>query len=129
MHELAVCQAMLTQVEDLAIEHGTTSVDKIVVLVGLLSGVEPALLSRAFSVARCGTIACNAVLEIEIGPLVVSCKSCGQFSEAAISRLTCRHCGDWQVTVSQGEELILKSVEFSSIGSSTNTPPGRSQYV
>jgi hydrogenase nickel incorporation protein HypA/HybF len=127
MHELSICQAMLTQVERIAAEHGTPSVDKIVLLIGPLSGVEPPLLDRAFSVARCGTVAQSAAMEIQIGPIVVSCNSCGESGEVDASKLICRNCGDWRVTVRQGEELILKSVELSSIDPDTHQQ--RNRYV
>lgn len=119
MHELAICQAMLTQVEQIAAEHRSSLVEKIVLLVGPLSGVEPSLLDRAFSVARCGTVARSAAMEIEIGPIRVSCNRCGRTGAASANNLTCRHCGDWRVTVSAGEELTLKRVELSGIGATT----------
>jgi hydrogenase nickel incorporation protein HypA/HybF len=116
MHELSICQAMLSQVEQIAAEHGVSSVDRIVLLIGPLSGVEPPLLTRAFSVARCGTVAQRAEIEIQIGPILVSCNSCGTTGEASVNNLTCRKCGEWQVTVLEGGELILKSVELSVAG-------------
>jgi hydrogenase nickel incorporation protein HypA/HybF len=117
MHELSICQAMLTQVEQIAAEHGTAMVDKIVLLIGPLSGVEPTLLDRAFSVARCGTVAQDASMEIQVGPVTVFCGRCNEPSEASVSQLICRNCGDWRVTVQAGEQLILKSVELSGVTS------------
>ena len=72
MHELAICQAMLIQVEQIAAENGGASVEKIILLIGPLSGVEPPLLQRAFSVARCGTVAEAAALEIQTAAIQVS---------------------------------------------------------
>ena len=129
MHELSICQAMLTQVEQIAAEHGTSSVDKIVLLIGPLSGVEPALLDRAFSVARCGTVAQSAAMEIRIGQIVVYCNICGETGEVSTGNLICRNCGDWRVTVRQGEELILKSVELSGIDPDGHPQAQGSRYV
>ena len=69
MHELSVCQGLLRQVEKVAAEHDARAVDRILLRVGALSGVEPDLLSHAFDIARMGTLAENARLEIENGRL------------------------------------------------------------
>ena len=77
MHELAVCQGLLSQVDRIAREHEARRVDRIVLSIGPLSGVEPPLLDRAFEIARMGTVAQDAVLEIQTGPVVVECRTCG----------------------------------------------------
>lgn len=116
MHELSVCQAMLSQVEQIAGARGAHSVARIVLAVGPLSGIEIPLLERAFTVARAGTLAAQAVLETETGPIVVCCRSCGEISEVTTNNLICRACRDWRVEVREGEDLILKSVELSGLG-------------
>ena len=119
MHEMSICQALLDQVERVALEQGASQVDSIVLSIGPLSGVEPDLLNRAFEVACLCTIAENATLEIETGPIVVECRSCGAKGEAAVNRLLCASCGDWQVTLVQGDELLLMRLEVSSVSTST----------
>lgn len=116
MHELSVCQSMLSQVERIARTRCARSVSRIVVAVGPLSGVEIPLLERAFEVARAGTLAAGAVLEAETVPVVVGCRRCGAISEVPSNNLTCRACGDWRVEVRSGEDLILQSVELSGLG-------------
>ena len=71
MHELSICQGLLAQVEQVAATHHADRVDSIVVQVGPLAGVEIPLLEQAFSVARAGTVAANALLVIEAIPLTV----------------------------------------------------------
>jgi hydrogenase nickel incorporation protein HypA/HybF len=112
MHELSICQSLIRQVQQVAADNNTQSVTLIRIRVGGLSGVEPPLLERAFEIARAGTVAAEAELEIEDGPVVVKCKDCGASSAAAINRLLCQYCGDWRVTVTEGEELLLLSVEI-----------------
>ena len=113
VHELAICQALIQQVEKIATENHASSVDQIVLIIGALSGVEGPLLDRAFSIARMGTVAQEAELKIEIGPVVVECRICGNHNEVAVNRLLCDACGDWQVNVKQGDEMLLKTVELS----------------
>jgi hydrogenase nickel incorporation protein HypA/HybF len=112
MHELSLCQGLLRQVEKVAAQHQASGVEKIVLRVGGLSGVEPPLLQRAFEVARMGTLAERAELVIERGPVVVRCRQCGGSCAVPVNRLLCTYCGDWRVQVVEGEELLLQSVEL-----------------
>ncbi len=112
MHELAVCQGLLAQVEQVALENEAASVERIFLSVGALSGVEPHLLERAFEIARMGTVAESAVLDIETGPIIVDCSECGASTEARVNRLLCGSCQNWRVKVTAGDELLLLRLEF-----------------
>jgi len=116
MHELAVCQGLINQAERIARDEGGSRVDNIVLSIGPLSGVEPPLLERAFEIARMGTMAEHAELEIQTGPIVVKCRICGNSGEADSNRLLCPTCGDWRVSVEQGDEMLLLRLEVSGIG-------------
>jgi len=112
MHELSVCQALITQVENLAREQGARQVVSISLGIGPLSGVEPHLLEQAYPLAAAGTLAEDCVLMIDEQPIRVHCDECGKDSDATASRLVCAHCGDWRTTLISGDELILTRVEF-----------------
>ena len=112
MHELAVCQALIEQVDRVARDNHASRVVAITVSVGPLSGVEPDLLEHAYPLAAEGTIAQRAALIGERVPVQVRCRACGAESEASPNRLVCGGCGDWQVDVTAGEELLLKRVEL-----------------
>ncbi len=113
MHELAVCQSLLSEVERVASAHGATAVSRIGIAVGPLSGIEAPLLDRAFVIARIGTLAREAELEIEEMPVTVWCAACAtETRPAAANVLLCGRCGTWQVDVRSGDELILKQVEL-----------------
>jgi len=118
MHEMSICQGLLNQVEQIAHERGANRVDSIVLSIGPLSGVEPKLLNRAFEIARLDTVARDAKLEIETGPVVVECRICGGGGEAQVNRLLCPSCGGWQVDLMQGDELLLLRLEISEINPS-----------
>jgi len=115
MHEMAICQGLMSQVEQIAREKGAERVEHIVLSIGPLAGVEPELLNRAFEVARMDTVAETAELEIETGPVVVECRSCGAKGEAKVNRLLCPSCGGWKVNLVQGDELLLMRLEVSGI--------------
>ncbi len=112
MHEFSVCQALLTQVTDIAMDCSASAVVRILVEVGPLSGVEPALLARAFEVARAGSCAAEAELCIETMAITVSCLVCGAESQTRPNRLVCAVCGGYRTRVLSGDELRLRSVEL-----------------
>lgn len=120
MHELAVCQALIEQVERVARQNDAQRVVSIVITIGPLSGVEPQLLEHAYPLAAAGTLAEHASLVIETVPIRVRCRTCGAETEAAANRLVCGACGDWQVDVTGGEEMILKRVEVETVASAVH---------
>lgn len=114
MHELSICQALLTQVEDIARAHAADGVKRIIVAVGPLSGVEPSLLAVAFQLARAGSCAAQAELMCELAPVTVRCTECGAESACAANCLLCTECGGYRTQVISGDELCLLRVELSS---------------
>ncbi len=120
VHELSICQALMSQVETIAAQHQAGKVTCITVQIGVLSGVVPELLTQAFTIARAGTIAEQARLITETLPIKIRCRQCGAETEACANRLLCGECGDWQTQLISGEELLLASVELEEINRSTN---------
>ena len=112
MHEMAVCQGLLSAAMQVAQAHGATALTRLSVQVGPLSGVEAPQLARAFVIARIGTPAETAKLDIEYLPVVVWCEACASETEVPPSALLCGDCGDWKVTLHSGNELLLKSVDL-----------------
>jgi len=112
VHELSVCQALLRQVTDIAMESGASAVARIIVEVGPLSGIDPALLASAFDVVRAGSYASGAELSIETMPVTISCLVCGTESQTLPNRLLCAGCGGYRTRVVSGDELRLRTVEL-----------------
>lgn len=112
MHELSVCQALLTEVSSIAASHGARAVERVNVEVGRLSGVEPELLSRAFEIARLGTCAEHAVLSLAVLEITVRCAECGAASRVQPNRLLCAACGGYRTQVLEGHELRLRAIEL-----------------
>jgi hydrogenase nickel incorporation protein HypA/HybF len=111
MHELAVCQALITQVEDIAVQR-TAWVQQVRVGVGPLSGIEPQLLESAYPLACAGTRAEGSQLKIEHTDVRVRCRGCGAETTASPNRLVCGACGDWHTDLLAGDELLLLRVEL-----------------
>lgn len=113
MHELSVCQSLLDQVQRIATEQGADRVERILLRIGPLSGVEAELLRSAYPLAAAGTLAEAAVLDIEPAPVRVRCATCGAETDAQPNRLLCAACGDWHTRLLSGDEMLLASLELS----------------
>src|SRR5210317_1582386 len=105
MHELAVCQALISQIEVIARDNAASNVASITLGLGPLSGVEERLLRHAYPVASAGTIADGAELVVQSVPLLVRCSQCGKESTAKPNRLLCGFCEDWRTDLVSGDEL------------------------
>ncbi len=111
MHELSICQALITQVEQIAKAHHAANVINIRVLIGPLSGVEIPLLARAYPLVAAGSIAEQAKLELEPMPIRLRCNNCLTETEASPSHLLCGECGSLHTELISGDEMLLASIE------------------
>jgi len=116
MHELAVCQALIGQVAEVAREQRAKTVTDIYVSVGPLSGVEGPLMQNAFPIAAAGTVAGAATLHLQETAIRICCEECGEESEAKMNRLVCDECGHWRTRVVSGDELMLQRVVLDGAG-------------
>jgi hydrogenase nickel incorporation protein HypA/HybF len=112
MHELSVCQTIVSTVEEIA-QSRESAVQSITLQVGPLSGVEAQLLQNAYPLASAGTRSAGARLIIEPLPVRVSCRSCGKQATVPPNRLVCPACNDWHTDLLGGDELLLARVELS----------------
>jgi hydrogenase nickel incorporation protein HypA/HybF len=110
MHELAICQALIGEVSEVARAEHASLVTDIYVSIGPLSGVECPLMRNAFPFAAAGTIASEATLHLQQTPVRVRCEDCGAETEVAANRLICGRCSDWRTQLVSGDELLLRRV-------------------
>jgi hydrogenase nickel incorporation protein HypA/HybF len=113
MHELAICRSMLQQVLAIAASNDMPTVGRIMLRIGPLAGVEPGLLCVAFPIVAVGTPCEGATIEIESMAVRVRCKRCGSTSVVRPNCLLCASCGDWQVILLSGDEMLLTGIELS----------------
>ncbi len=86
------------------------SVHRLSVRIGALSGVEPELLSKAYSLCREGTVCATAELCIEQVAERWECPACGR----ALVRgrvLVCQECGV-AARLAAGDEIVLERIEM-----------------
>jgi len=112
MHELAICQALISRINNLAEQHGDATLTRIVLRVGPLSGAEPELIRHAFPLVAEGSVAARAALDIELSTVEILCRQCGASNTVSAAALSCPGCGAWQTQLLAGDELILQRLEF-----------------
>ena len=112
MHELSVCQSLISQVTEIAARENANCVHQIRLRIGPLSGIEAALLIQAFPIAAAGSVAEGAELVINTLPVRVSCTQCGAESDVEPNRLLCSACGDYRTRLISGDEMLLASLEL-----------------
>ena len=109
MHELALAEGVIGVVERHAAGRRVTQVE---LKVGYLRQVVPDALSFAFELVSQGTVAEGAELKMEAVPAAGLCGSCGGRTPLPDLPLVCRLCGSGDVAVTQGEELLVDSLEL-----------------
>lgn len=112
VHEFSVCQALVAQIEQIAVSHQALCVEAVKLRIGPLSGVETLLLQHAYPFASAGTVADHSRLVIETVPIKVSCEMCRAETEAEPGRLICGVCGSNLTKLVSGDEMTLMSVEL-----------------
>ncbi len=114
MHEYSIVQSLLDIIEEHARKYEAKSVRKVVVKVGVLSGVEPHLLQIAFDTFKEGTVCDKAILDMHIQPIIARCRSCGEKNEYAKDQIffECQQCGNVDLEILDGESMLLMSLDL-----------------
>ncbi|MEE8587944.1 MAG: hydrogenase maturation nickel metallochaperone HypA, partial [Sulfurimonadaceae bacterium] len=73
MHEYSIVQALLTQCEEIAAANDATKITKVVVKIGVMSGVEPHLLEVAFNTFKESGVTEGSEFVMNIQPLTIEC--------------------------------------------------------
>jgi hydrogenase nickel incorporation protein HypA/HybF len=111
MHEMALCQGLMTLIDDQRRREPFTAVRRVQLAVGALGHVDPRALEFAFSVHAHDTVAEHATLEIIEVPGAAWCMNCDQRVELPARTEACPQCEGYQLIVQQGEELKLTELE------------------
>lgn len=111
MHEFSIVSHLLELVARDVRKHNAVAVSRISVKIGVMSGVVPQLFSEAFHTIKRGTAAEHAELEIIHQEVVVSC-NCGYLGGIEDNRFVCPRCGNQNIEVREGEDMILQQLEM-----------------
>jgi hydrogenase nickel incorporation protein HypA/HybF len=112
MHEFSIMQAALETAGDRARSAGATTIHRLRLRVGTLSGVVPEALRFAFESLKSGATA-SAVLEIEDVPAVCWCPDCAAEFAAGDRQYECPQCHQPSGQLRRGREMELATLEIS----------------
>lgn len=112
MHELSIVQSIIEISEAAARANDSRAILAIKVRLGEFTTLTREALEFSFEIARRGTLAANAALEIEPVPMELHCALCGRVSHPQREvRLICPHCG-LPLEIVSGEELQVEYIEL-----------------
>ena len=113
MHELSIVEALIEQVQKEVERSGQTGrIRRLDLTVGRLSGVSCDSLRFAFELLSAETIVEQAELHITQPKAICRCLSCQAQAEVDDIPVRCPACGDTQVTLEGGRQLLLESIEM-----------------
>lgn len=112
MHEWSLMLALREQVLERAAAAGACRVDRIVVRIGSLAGVEADALRAAHRPAMAGSIAAASLLELELVMAQAYCMPCQRPFAAHDGWCECPDCGAISATLLCGRELDLVAIDL-----------------
>jgi hydrogenase nickel incorporation protein HypA/HybF len=111
MHEISIAESIVELAERNAREQDGHSIQLIKLRLGEFTTIVSEALQFAFEIARQGTMAAQAVLEIESVPMIVCCVVCKSEGLPVIGLcLICGQCG-FPLKIISGEELQIEYIE------------------
>jgi hydrogenase nickel incorporation protein HypA/HybF len=112
MHEYSIVQSLLDSCEENAKANDASKVTKVVVKIGVMSGVEPDLLQVAFDTFKEGTMCEVAEFTMNIQPIVIRCNNCNKESTLEKNQYSCPHCESIEIDILDGEDMFLMQLEL-----------------
>jgi hydrogenase nickel incorporation protein HypA/HybF len=112
MHEYSIVQSLIDSCEDQAKQNNASKVTKVVVKIGVMSGVEPHLLEVAFETFKEGTVCEGCEFVMSIQKVKVLCNSCQKESELEKLEYLCPSCKSEDLKIIDGEEMFLMQLEL-----------------
>ncbi len=110
MHEFSVASDIIRQVTAIAAQNTLTRVTEIEVRCGVARQIVPEALAQAFEAIAADTPAAGAALRVTEEPLRLHCRPCDREYAATIEDYRCPTCGQADVRIVGGNDIILSSV-------------------
>ncbi len=109
MHEMGYCQGVLEAVERRA---AGREVVRLGVRIGAVHRVEPDAFGQSFRLLAAGGPAAHAATEVVVVPVAGHCLRCRTDFATADPAPACPGCGDLDVVVDGGDEIVLEWLEY-----------------
>ncbi len=110
MHEMAIAEALIEQVLELARQNNAEKVCEVEVSLGVMRLVVPEALEVAFAALAEGTIVQGATLAQVEKPITARCRQCSVEYQPPPGDLQCPQCHQADYVIVDGDEIILKSL-------------------
>jgi len=111
MHELRIAEDLAAIVVEIARKEDLSKVTKVCLAFGQLVQIVPDIFDSAFRITVMGSVAADAELAIEILPVKLRCRSCGNDFSLEGNLFSCAVCNSTDIDIIQGKEMFIKSIE------------------
>lgn len=111
MHEMSYVVRVVNLALKKKEEQGCREIEKVVVQIGQMVGVEPYYMKKYYLEAVKGTELEGSDIECEILPVIAKCEQCGlEYHPDKSNDYMCPGCGSGAAKTVQGREFILKEI-------------------
>ena len=112
MHEYSIVQSLIESCEEHAKTNSAKKVTKVIVKIGVMSGVEPHLLKEAFEIFKEDTICDRCEFIMNIQKVEIECLACGNTQELEKNEYLCPICQSSEIKIIDGEDMFLMQLEL-----------------
>lgn len=112
MHELGIVFHLIKMVDEVGEQNSLTSVSRVTLTLGEVSGVIPDYLADCWKwAAEKDDLVRGSELVVEEAPAVTLCNACGRTYGTVAHGKICPHCGSSDTVLASGDEVELTSIE------------------
>ena len=112
MHELGIVFHLIKMVDEVGEQNSLTSVSRVTLTLGEVSGVIPDYLVDCWKwAAEKDDLVRGSELVVEEAPAVTLCNACGRTYGTVAHGKVCPHCGSSDTVLASGDEVELTSIE------------------
>ena len=112
MHEYSIVQSLIESCEEHAKTNDSSKVTKVVVKIGVMSGVEAHLLKEAFELFKEDTICHGCEFVMHIQKVKITCNDCQTTHELEKNEYCCPECKGIDIKIIDGEDMFLMQLEL-----------------
>ena len=111
MHEGAIAAALIQSILELQEREEFSALKTATVLIGRMHQVIPSVLQNHFRLLRKEyPLLAKTKLVIEIAPVVITCRACGQVTVLEQAAFVCPACTSTDIEITGGREMHLKDI-------------------
>ncbi|MEA1891161.1 MAG: hydrogenase maturation nickel metallochaperone HypA [Campylobacterota bacterium] len=112
MHEYSIVQSLIESCQEHVESNNAKKVTKVVVKIGVMSGVEPHLLKEAFELFKEGSVCDGCEFVMNIQRVKIECLTCKEISELDKNEYSCPRCESIDIKIIDGEDMFLMQLEL-----------------